>query len=90
MTMRCRYHGFLRNGRPNSRNAARITVSCPHSTPALNDSSAGMNSERGRPISRQHAGESHPVQQTETEDDHRPPGVQLRREDVLDRDIDDR
>jgi len=38
----------------------------------------------------QHAGEAHPVQQTEAEHKHGPPRCQRRRGDVLDADIGDR
>jgi hypothetical protein len=48
----------------------------------LNDRSAGTNSE--------HAGETHPVEQPEREDERHAPGTQLRRRDVLDRHVDDR
>src|SRR4051812_8487538 len=39
---------------------------------------------------RQHAGESHSVQEPKTENNHRPPCVQLRRKNIFDGDIDDR
>ena len=89
MTMRRRYQGLLRNGRPISRNAIEITASWPSSTPALNDRSAEELRARQAELG-EDAGEAHAVEEAEREDDGHAPGREPGREDVLDGHVDDR